>query len=193
MLKEISGLVSLQTNSTTNTTISAGTTFLNQLFVGVVIGVYNTTLSQCSYWCQSQYISGCVGWSFNNITNVCQFFNSVGSVLPSNNRKLFFLIKLKSYSFCIKVKYFKEISGLISSQTNSTTNTTIPPGATLLNQVFVGVVIGVYNTTESQCSYWCSNQYVSNCIAYSYNVNTGTCQFFSQVTGVAAAVGRKSI
>lgn len=67
--------------------MKAQTTIANTAFTGTLLGTYSSTLSQCQYWCQNQYVAGCVAYTFDSSSNVCQFFSSVSSSGSSSTRK----------------------------------------------------------------------------------------------------------
>lgn len=74
----------------------------NTGLTGNVIGTYSISLYMCSYICENQSIAGCVGWTFDSSTSLCQFFSSVASIVSSPtsnyislNNQLRFIFKIK--------------------------------------------------------------------------------------------------
>lgn len=60
--------------------------FSNVSLSGTVIGNFSTSFNQCTYWCQNQYIAGCIGYTFDPNSSICQYFSSVFSIQYSTTR-----------------------------------------------------------------------------------------------------------
>lgn len=159
----------------------------NTAFTGNIIGTFSTSLSQCSYYCQSQYVKGCIAYSFDSVSLVCQFFSSISSNGTSSTRKQQ-ISRSCSPEQKIKTKnnLVSETSGYIATTTASTT--TVGTGIQS-NTQFTGTVIGVYSSSQDKCAYWCQAQFVTGCVAYSFDTNNNICTYFNAVTGSSSVSG----
>lgn len=96
IFKELSGCVSsaLATGTTASTTTSASSAAIclsalsnaNIAIIGNIIQSYEASETECQYYCQTQYLAGCVAWTFNTESEICQLLSTITGSISSVTR-----------------------------------------------------------------------------------------------------------